>query len=152
MSFIHARAVAPDFDQIQNLARAGWNGREIAVRLGCSYPSLRVLCQRARISLKSGETLPPLAKPERAVASHDDTMHFWLSSDAVKRLRAEARHRVTSPDRLAAHLLWVVVSDQLFDAILPDARAPQRAVRGRRIGGRKRARLAAVRRPGADAT
>jgi hypothetical protein len=113
----------PDvYDQVEKLAKAGWNGREIADRLGCSYPSLRVLCQRAKISLESGGTLPSLTNPgsqrEPVFSTDDEILPVWLCSAAVERLVAEARHRATSPDRLAAHILRAVVSSQLFDAIL----------------------------------
>jgi hypothetical protein len=136
MSFIDQQAAAPGqdrptvprmrfrftpdvYDQVEKLAKAGWNGREIADRLGCSYPSLRVLCQRAKISLEGGGTLrSPDSQREPVFSTDEEILPVSLSSAVVERLQAEAQHRATSPDRLAAHILRVIVSDQLFDAIL----------------------------------
>lgn len=95
--------------RIEGYVGAGLTGRQIALRLGCSYDSLRTVCARRRISLK-----------QRA-ADPDAIVCVPISYGARKIIGREAERRGVSTTALMLKVIEVVAADGLWAAVLDDS-------------------------------
>jgi len=115
--------------KIPTLIERGISPAEIAARLGCTTGTLRVLCSKAKISLrkrKSGEHRP--SSDIRLERIHHATP-LNLPETVVRRLRQEAVKRGLSVATFTTMLLKMIVQDELYDAVLDEREAHKRGYR-----------------------
>ena len=107
--------------KIPTLIERGISPDEIAARVGCTSGTLRVVCSKAKISLRKGENgkLHPFSysAPER---THPAAIPVGLPGAMIGRLQQEAGKRGLAVSTLASMLLRVIVKDNLYDAVLDD--------------------------------
>ncbi len=102
--------------EIQHRVAVGQPAREIADRLQIDYGSMRVMCNRHCISLrtpgqKGGRTMDPLRTPPKS-------LELKLPTETFARLRIEATKRGVTTKELSVAILDAVVADDLVGAVL----------------------------------
>ena len=109
-------------EQIPTLIERGISVGEIADRIGCTRGSLRVVCSKAKISLRrtDGDKLRLLSDSGRP---HHAAIPFKLPEMAMGKLRREAGKRGLAVATLASMLLEVIAQDNLYDAVLDEREA-----------------------------
>ena len=107
---------------IPTLIERGISPAEIAAKLGCTSGTLRVVCSKAKISLRkrqSGKHRPSSdTLPER---THHAAIP--LPETAVGKLRQEAVKRGLPVATFASMLLKIIAQDNLYDAVLDEPKA-----------------------------
>ena len=102
---------------IPGLIADGKIQRDIAAMYGVTVGTLRVLCSRRGISLRSGGRRGP---PVNRITA-DGLPGLSLTKDVLKSLRDAACAMDRSATRLASDLLEKIASDDLFAAVLDEA-------------------------------
>ena len=119
------KITATVLEQIPRLIERGLSPDEIATRIGCTIGTLRVVCSKAKISLRRGGrrklTLPSGSRRRGRAA-----VALKLPEEAVDVLWHEADKRGLELTALASLLLAMIAQDNLCDAVL-DERVDMRA-------------------------
>jgi hypothetical protein len=95
-----------DYQKVPQMLQQGLSKQEIAAHYGIKVTSLESICYRRCISLRPGgyrRTLPVRLKPH-----------------LLARLRTQAQIRGTTESDLASHLLQVIASENLYNAVLDE--------------------------------
>ena len=126
------KITATVLEQIPTLIERGINPDEIAARVGCTLGTLRVVCSKAKISLRKvrrGKRCPSSQiAPER---THHATIALNLPEMAIGKLRQEAGKRGLVVATLTSMLLEMIAQDNLYDAVLDEREAHTNRRRGR---------------------
>jgi len=96
------------------LIKAGITSGEIADRIGCARGTLRVVCSKAKISLrKSGSHERALVSDSTPDRTHYAPIPVKLPDVAVGRLRHEAGKRGLAAATFATMLLEIIAQDNV---------------------------------------
>lgn len=118
--------------RIRNHARRGLDAGEIAYLIGCEIGTLENICLRHGIEVGVAQRPTPTEPDRRPPADHRLNPNrrreriglrpviVEIAGGADSALSREARKRSTTPAVLAARLLEIVASDNLFTALLDD--------------------------------
>jgi len=123
------KITAAVLEQIPSLIERGISPDEIAARVGCTSGTLRVVCSKAKISLRKSERDKP-AKPAR---NHHATIPISLPRAMIGMFQREAGKRGLAVATFASVLLKVIAQDNLYDAVLDEREAHADRGRGRAI-------------------
>jgi hypothetical protein len=104
------------YDTIPKLVETGMSAVQIAQSLGVTPSTLMVQCSKRRISLRRGG---PLLKRRPL---HLGPVPLPLQDSTMSDLRMFARKRGIDEAKLAARLLEIIVSENLYAAVLDEAR------------------------------
>ena len=113
------KITATALEQIPTLIAGGIGPNEIAARIGCTLGTLRVLCSKAKISLRQGGDRK-LSLPSRSPWRGRAAVPLKLPGMAVDALRLEAGKRGLEVTTLASMLLEMIAQDNFYDAVLDE--------------------------------
>ena len=139
-------------DQIESRLNEGLSAAAIAEKVGCTLGTLRVRCSQAGVSLRrkkgpvaaqgcprgpaetprgipsrSGEKLAATARSETGAASEEEHLVLRIARPAIQHLRSRAARKGLSDSVLATMLLETIVQDDLYEAVLDEARTKTNA-------------------------
>ena len=139
-------------DQIESWLNEGLSAAAIAEKVGCTLGTLRVRCSQAGVSLRrkkgpvaaqgcprgpaetprgmpsrSGEKLAGTARSETGAASEEEHLVLRIAPPAIQHLRSRAARKGLSDSVLATMLLETIVQDDLYEAVLDEARTKTNA-------------------------
>jgi hypothetical protein len=100
-------------EQIPTLIKAGISSGEIADRIGCTLGTLRVVCSKAKISLRKSES----DKPDR---NHHADIPVALPGAMIAMFQREAGKRGLAVEAFVSMLLKVIAQDNLYEAVLDE--------------------------------
>jgi hypothetical protein len=102
--------------EIPALLEQGLTREQIADRFGGKATSLQVVCSKKGISLwRQDRSRKPVELP-------DVELTIWLKDQTLKRLRQRAEVSGLTKSELASRLLNLIANENLFDAVLDEAR------------------------------
>lgn len=110
--------------RIRHLAKIGLGGRAIARRLDCNYDSLRTICARHDVSLRSDHAAiengvaAPIATLRRSGAL--DLLEVPVGRLVAETYRREATRFGVSAEVLMSRILELAATDGLIPAILDE--------------------------------
>ena len=99
---------------IRELASQGKSASEIAAAIGSTAASVRVKCCQLKIRL-SGRGRPTLHPSEHKLV-------LYMRPEDYTALKRKAAHKRKSPAELAGTLLEMIVSADIFQAVLDDGK------------------------------
>ena len=139
-------------DQIESWLNEGFCAAAIAEKVGCTLGTLRVRCSQAGVSLRrkkgpvaaqgcprgpaetprgipsrSGEKLAATARSETGAASEEEHLVLRVARPTIQHLRSRAARKGLSDSVLATMLLETIVQDDLYEAVLDEARTKTNA-------------------------
>ena len=101
------KITAAVLEQIPSLIERGISPDEIAARVGCTSGTLRVVCSKAKISLRKKKSDKP-------------TIPVALPGAMIGMFQREAGKRGLAVEAFASMLLKVIAQDNLYDAVLDE--------------------------------
>jgi len=115
------KITAAVLEQIPTLIGRGVSPGEIADSIGCTRGTLRVVCSKAKISLRKSDSGKLRPRSDSAPENiHHATIPLKLPEMVAGRLRREAGKRGLAVATLASMLLEVIAQDNLYDAVLDE--------------------------------
>lgn len=105
-------------NRIRALAAEGIDPHVIAADIGCTIGSLIAMCSRCRISLAHPNRKRRRRPTSQTVMTMTATVPLGISPTAMARLEQEASSKGIATTKLAASLLEIIASDNLYDAVL----------------------------------
>jgi len=106
------KITAAVLEQIPRLIERGVGADEIAARIGCTSGTLRVVCSKAKISLRKTERYKP--------GNHHAAIPVDLPGAMIGMFQREAGKRGLAVEAFASMLLKVIAQDNLYDAVLDE--------------------------------
>jgi hypothetical protein len=95
-----------DYRKVPQLLQQGFTKEQIAAQYGIKVSSLASACYRRCISLRRG--------------GHRRTMPVRLKPHLLAKLRTQAARRGTIESDLASQLLQIIISSDMYNAVLND--------------------------------
>ena len=114
------KITAAVLEQIPSLIERGISPDETAARVGCTSGTLRVVCSKAKISLRKKKSDKP-------------TIPVALPGAMIGMFQREAGVRGLEVATFASMLLKVIAQDNLYDAVLDELEIHASRLRGRAI-------------------
>jgi hypothetical protein len=105
---------------IPTLIGRGIRPDEVAARLGVTTGTLRVLCSKAKISLRKRQSGKQRTSSDIRLERIHHAIPLNLPETVVRTLRQEAVKRRMSVATFTSMLLKMIVRDKLYDAVLDD--------------------------------
>jgi hypothetical protein len=99
---------------IRELARQGKSASEIAAAIGSTAASVRVKCCRLKIQLSR--------RGRACLRPSEHRLVLYMRPEDYTALKQKAAHKRKSPAELAGTLLEMIVSDDIFQAVLNDGK------------------------------
>jgi hypothetical protein len=107
-------------DSIPALIVDGLSNEQIAAQLGCTLGTLKVRCSKHGISLsrRPARTTPPPVPRPPPKAVPQTALQLQISRLSMLRLQKHANDKGLVATRLAAELLEMIITDDLYVAVL----------------------------------
>ena len=116
------KITAAVLERIRPLVERGISPNEIASKIGCTLGTLRVVCSKAKISLRKGRSDKRAPRPDSQRRDHA-AISLNIPEMAAGVLRREAGKRGLEAATLASMLLEMIAGDNLYDAVLDEREA-----------------------------
>jgi hypothetical protein len=105
--------------RMRQMAENGSSNLEIALAVGSTPGSVRVLCSHHKIRVKRRRPANGVKLPlARSPSVHDVIAH--MPAPLYAEFHRKAEHLQMSPSALASNLLAAIITSNIFDAVLDD--------------------------------